>query len=86
MALLYYISITPFTANPIAMINGFPMTMPSVSLPASTIIVADPSIVINGLIQPNRIFSYPVPGLDGSQRLQVAETVTPVQVNDDGGN
>mgnify|MGYP000010220947 CR=1 FL=1 len=82
MALLFYVSLTPFDACPVMMINGVPTQMPPTSLPVSTIIVADPSIVVNGMILANRIISYPVMGPDGFQRLQVAETTTPISVGD----
>lgn len=81
MALLYYIALSPFNAFPVQMVNGYPVTMPITQMPAGTIIVADPSIVVDGTILPNRIISY-ASGQGGAQVLQVAETSTPISVGD----
>lgn len=84
IAVLYYRAIGSFSAAPIQMINGVPIQGQPVMLPSTTIIVADPSIVVSGVILPNRIISYPVSGMGGQQMLQVAETTTPVNVSDGG--
>lgn len=84
MALLYYISVTPCNVSQVLMIGGVPMPGPNVSLPIGTILVADPSVVVNNQIMIGKVVSYPVTGPGGQQTLQVAETVTPVTVDDDG--